>query len=586
VRTGVRKRRKERGAPVPRRIAWRLPASLAALAALALAAASPAAASFGFVAQWGGLGAGPGQLNAPFGAGLGQGGTIWIAERNNGRVSQFDLQGHFLQSIGGFAAPSGVDTDAAGNVYVADTDHNRVQKFSPSGALLATWPATNPYDVAVDSAGTVYASQHSVGIVGKWTSGGASLGSICCFSYPAGVDVDGNDNVFIVAAAGHTVYKYSRFGGFLTAFGGYGFGDGQLYYPYGIGIDGAGNVYVADPNNYRIQEWSNSGVWLRKFGTAGSGPGQFNLPYGVAADDSGNVYVADYGNHRVQKFGEVDAVAPTIDLVRPADGATYGRGDEVLASYSCQDPPGGSGLVSCSGTVADGAAIDTATLGDKSFTVRAEDGAGNVTERTVSYHVTDQTAPTIAIGSPQDGASYLLGSSVLASFSCADEDGGSGLATCTGDVADGAALDTGTVGAKAFTVHAADTAGNTATKSHAYSVVYDWTGFYAPINNLPIVNSLKAGQSVPVKFSLHGDQGLAIIAPDYPKSQAVACDSTAPVDGIETLASPGSSGLSYDAAEEQYTLVWKTDKAWANTCRQLVVRLADGTSHRAMFSLR
>jgi hypothetical protein len=31
--------------------------------------------------------------------------------------------------------------------------------------------------------------------------------------------------------------------------------------------------------------------------------------------------------------------------------------------------------------------------------------------------------------------------------------------------------------------------------------------------------------------------------------------------------------------------VWKTDKAWAGTNRQLVVKLADGTSHVANFKL-
>ena len=39
----------------------------------------------------------------------------------------------------------------------------------------------------------------------------------------------------------------------------------------------------------------------------------------------------------------------------------------------------------------------------------------------------------------------------------------------------------------------------------------------------------------------------------------------------------GSSSLSYDATLDQYTYVWKTDKAWFGTCRQLTVRLNDAT---------
>ena len=46
------------------------------------------------------------------------------------------------------------------------------------------------------------------------------------------------------------------------------------------------------------------------------------------------------------------------------------------ADFSCADT-GGSGLASCVGTVADGQAINTATLGQKTFTVTATDAAGN-----------------------------------------------------------------------------------------------------------------------------------------------------------------------------------------------------------------
>jgi hypothetical protein len=91
---------------------------------------------------------------------------------------------------------------------------------------------------------------------------------------------------------------------------------------------------------------------------------------------------------------------------------------------------------------------------------------------------------------------------------------------------------------------------------------------------------------VPVKFSLRGNKGLDVFATGYPKTQQLACDSSAPVDGIEQTASAGASTLSYDAASDTYTYVWKTDKTWARTCRQLVVKTKDGGSHKANFILR
>jgi Tol biopolymer transport system component len=112
-------------------------------------------------------------------------------------------------------------------------------------------------------------------------------------------------------------------------------------------------------------------------------------------------------------------------------------------------------------------------------------------------------------------------------------------------------------------------------------VFYDFHGFFSPVNNLPTLNLAKAGSAIPVKFSLSGYQGLDIFADGYPNSQQIACDSGAPVDAIEETVTANASGLTYDASNDQYTYVWKTSKAWAGTCRQLVVKLKDSTEHKS-----
>jgi hypothetical protein len=40
----------------------------------------------------------------------------------------------------------------------------------------------------------------------------------------------------------------------------------------------------------------------------------------------------------------------------------------------------------------------------------------------------------------------------------------------------------------------------------------------------------------------------------------------------------GNSSLQCDAGSDQYTYVWKTDKAWAKTCRILVLTLNETVS--------
>jgi len=110
---------------------------------------------------------------------------------------------------------------------------------------------------------------------------------------------------------------------------------------------------------------------------------------------------------------------------------------------------------------------------------------------------------------------------------------------------------------------------------------YAFTGFLQPVDDLPTLNRVKAGASIPVKFRLGGNQGMAVMAGGYPRSAPITCQANTPVDAIEQTVTSGSSSLQFDASSGTYTYVWKTDKGWAGSCRQLVVRLADGSAHRA-----
>jgi len=124
--------------------------------------------------------------------------------------------------------------------------------------------------------------------------------------------------------------------------------------------------------------------------------------------------------------------------------------------------------------------------------------------------------------------------------------------------------------------------------SASFSALYDFDGFYAPVNNKDaqgnyVLNTAKAGSAIPVKFSLGGDHGLDVFEAGYPKSQLIECNSNAEVDGVEETVTAGASSLSYAAGSDTYNYVWKTEKAWTDSCRQLVVKFDDGTTARANF---
>jgi Concanavalin A-like lectin/glucanases superfamily len=115
---------------------------------------------------------------------------------------------------------------------------------------------------------------------------------------------------------------------------------------------------------------------------------------------------------------------------------------------------------------------------------------------------------------------------------------------------------------------------------------YPFRGFLAPVDNEPALNVTKAGSAIPVKFSLGGNRGLGILTAGSPSSQVIACDTSAPADDVETTVTSGASGLQYDPVTDVYTYVWKTDKAWASSCRRLSLRLDDGTVHTASFQFK
>jgi hypothetical protein len=128
--------------------------------------------------------------------------------------------------------------------------------------------------------------------------------------------------------------------------------------------------------------------------------------------------------------------------------------------------PGATPSVAATVTVPAGTAPGTYPV-----TLTAAEGAPAVTRsNTATITVVDRTAPAIRIGSPSDGETLTEGQQIAADYSCADEANGSGLASCTGTVPNGAAIDTATPGPKTFTVTATDRAGNAATLTRTYTV--------------------------------------------------------------------------------------------------------------------
>jgi hypothetical protein len=119
-----------------------------------------------------------------------------------------------------------------------------------------------------------------------------------------------------------------------------------------------------------------------------------------------------------------------------------------------------------------------------------------------------------------------------------------------------------------------------------YTQPYAFTGFFQPVANPPVINTVKAGSGVAIKFGLGGNQGLDIFDAGYPASipLTTTCGTTGAVP--EPTRPTGKSGLSYNAATDTYSYNWKTQKAWKGTCRQFDLGLNDDSDHLAIFTFK
>lgn len=98
-------------------------------------------------------------------------------------------------------------------------------------------------------------------------------------------------------------------------------------------------------------------------------------------------------------------------------------------------------------------------------------------------------------------------------------------------------------------------------------------GFKAPVRPAPLLNAIKGGAKVPVKFTVSGVSGLPPI-----DSQPVDCT---------TLEAKNEAPLAVGGAKRSGDMVqanWATDAAWAGTCRRVTVRLPAAENAVAYFS--
>ena len=305
---------------------------------------------------------------------FGQGGSFTLNTANNGGVSANSLD-----------APAKVAVDSSGNLYVADRLNNRVLEYDDPLASNTT-------------------ADRVFGQLGSFTSNSQNNGGVSAdsLSGPMGVAVDASDNLYVADYQNSRVLEYDApltsgttadevfgQGGSFTSgtINNGGVSANSLGFPNAVGLDAEGNLYIADSLSSRVLEYDNpletDTAADKVFGQAGSftsnSPNNGGLsadsisgPNGMAVDSNGNLYLADTNNNRVLEYDNPLAPLPTATPTATASAtdtptATSTATATATATVTATDTPTATATPTASATATD-TATTTATATDTATT--------------------------------------------------------------------------------------------------------------------------------------------------------------------------------------------------------------------------
>jgi len=313
------------------------------------------------------------QVASPNSVAVAANGVFYAASAHENRVYRVDREGTVSIAAGtgkaGFSgdggpataadlnSPVGLALDTTGNLFIVDGGNSRIRvvsaggnirtiagnggtaeyRNSSEGNLATSVSLDSPHAIAVDRSGNVFVGTHyavqkisAAGtirtVAGRSNPGDASPTAPYYLSYPNGIVVDAEGNLFISDQSNKSIRKVTPTGLVSTIL------DSSIVQsPQGVALDSAGNLYIADVGAIPQSPTSSISVpriWKRTpdgktsivaggtWGFSGDGTSavaaRIGRPSGIAAGPDGTLYIADAENDRVRKVTKSGVISTVL----------------------------------------------------------------------------------------------------------------------------------------------------------------------------------------------------------------------------------------------------------------------------------
>jgi peptidylamidoglycolate lyase len=176
-------------------------------------------------------------FNLPTDIAVANDGSFYVSDGyGNSRVVKFSKEGKHLfewgkkgDKPGEFHTPHGIDLDLQGNVYVADRDNNRIQEFDANGKFLKEWKnnaAIQLYSLSIDKTdNNLFAIDYltvsdtlikgsdiiqfdpSINFLARFGRTGSYSGPVCRYH---DIAIDNKSNIYVGDILGNRIQKFEK----------------------------------------------------------------------------------------------------------------------------------------------------------------------------------------------------------------------------------------------------------------------------------------------------------------------------------------------------------------------------------------